>query len=397
MKKFYKTVSITSLLIILILYSKTGYGQFCPDGSPSGGVAFDTTVSFPVGVIHQQIKFPKFNPQKGMLSCVKLVITMTGIIDQTTFQNYAASPQTANFTYVRKDTMRGPGLSPWMTNNFNGSYGPYNLGPFDGIGNGGADYYSSSNDTIIKQQMLLNLTDSTSISDFYGTDSAVYDYNIGAVTTFTGGGSIGNTVLTSALVNFRFEYCTCPVASLPAGLKNFTIAKRSSSAAQLQWEAEAGADNYRYEIEVSRDGNSFSKTAVVNKVLTAAKPAYQYGFAIKANEYGRYYFRIKQRWMDGYFKYSEVKSVDFTNPLFSTISLYPNPSSGSIGIKFVSAKAGNFLVQVFTTTGQIVATKELTVAETDYKTITTLGAGLYYVKITDVATQASCINQMVVK
>ncbi|MDB5208061.1 MAG: type sorting protein [Flavisolibacter sp.] len=396
MKKLYKTVVIPAIFIVLILYSETGFAQ-CPNGQPSGGIAFDTTVSFPVGVIHQQIKFPKFNPQNGMLSCVKLIITMTGIIDLTTFQNYAASPQTANFTYIRKDTMRGPGLSPWMTNNFSGNYGPYNLGPFDGTGNGGADFYSSTADTIIQQEMLINLSDSASISQFYGTDSAVYDYNIGAVTTFTGGGSIGNTILTSALVNFRFEYCTCPISALPVGLKNFTVAKRSASAALLQWQAEAGTDNYTYEIEVSRDGKSFSRTAVLNKVVNTTNPSYQYGYSIKANDYGRYYFRVKQRWLDGYYKYSEVKPVDFTNPLFSTISLYPNPSSGQVGIKFVSVKGGKFLVQVSNATGQVVVTKELMVAETDYKTVATLVTGMYYIKITDVATGAFCINQMVVK
>ena len=101
--------------------------------------------------------------------------------------------------------------------------------------------------------------------------------------------------------------------------------------------------------------------------------------------------------MDGFYKYSEVKAVDFANPLFATISLYPNPSSGQVGIKFVNVKAGRFLAQISNAAGQVVVIKDLTVAETDYKTVATLGAGMYYVKITDVATQAFCINQMIVK
>lgn len=395
MKKFYKTAFIPALLIVFFLYAKTSSAQ-CPNGQPAGGTAFDTTIRFPSGVTHKQIKFPKFDPQTGMLSCVKLIITMTGIIDTSAFENLSDAPINVTRSYNRSDNMAGPGLTPALSNSFNGVTN-IPLGSNDGVTHAGPDFYTNSKDTVMRTQMVRTLTDSTAISAFYGSDSVVYDYDINVVSTVTAGGDIDNYMRTSAFVNFRFEYCTCPITTLPVGIKNFTVAKQSSTAAQLRWEAEAGNDNYIYEIEMSRDGVQFSKTAVVTKLLNTANPTYQQGYAIKANEYGRYYFRIKQRWMDGYYRYSEIRPVDLANPLFATISLYPNPSSGNIGIKFVSVKTGKFLVQVSNASGQVVVTKELVVAETDYKTVATLGAGLYYVKITDVATNASCVNQMIVK
>ncbi len=395
MKKLYKTVFIPALFIVLTLYSQSGYSQ-CPNGQPAGGTAFDTTIRFSSGVTHKQIKFPKFSPQSGMLSCVKLIVTMTGIIDTSAFENLSFSPITVKRTYNRSDTMTGPGLNPALVNSFNGVTN-IQLGSNDGVTHSGPDFYTNSKDTVMRTQMVRTLTDSTSISEFYGSDSVVYNYDINVTSTVTAGGDIDNYMRTSAFVNFRFEYCTCPISSLPVGLKNFNVEKTSATASRLRWEAEAGKDSYYYEIEESRDGSHFSKTAVVNKVVNTNNPFYQYGFAIKANEYGRYYFRVKQRWLDGYYKYSEIKQVDFANPLFSTISLYPNPSSGAIGIKFVSAKAGRFLIQVSNASGRVVVTKELLVVETDYKTMATLGAGMYYIKITDVATQAFCINQIMVK
>ena len=395
MKKLYKTLFIPALFIVLTLYSIPGYAQ-CPDGQPAGGSVFDTTIRFSSGATNRQVKFPKINPQSGMLTCVKLIVTMTGIIDTSAFENFTDSAFTVSRSYNRTDNMSGPGLTPALSNSFNGvTYIP--LAGNNGVDNSGPDFYASSKDTVMRMQMTRILTDSTSISAFYGTDSIVYNYDINVLSNVTAAGDIGYYMRTSAFVNFRLEYCTCPVSSLPAGLKNFTVIKRSSVAAQLQWEAEAGNDNYTYEIEVSRDGKSFSRTAVVNKLVNIPNPTYQQGYAIMPNEYGRYYFRIKQRWMDGFYKYSEVKAVDFANPLFATISLYPNPSSGQVGIKFVNVKAGRFLAQISNAAGQVVVIKDLVVAETDYKTVATLGAGMYYVKITDVATQAFCINQMIVK
>jgi hypothetical protein len=142
---------------------------------------------------------------------------------------------------------------------------------------------------------------------------------------------------------------------------------------------------------------NFSKAAVEQKKATHSKASYQYVHAIKHNEFGRYYFRVKQRWLDGYFRYSEIRKVDFVNPLFSTVSMYPNPSSGSIGIKFVAAKAGAYVVEVSNAVGQVVARKNVQVAATDYRQIAALQKGTYYVKITEQESASSVIHQLIVQ
>lgn len=397
MKKIYPAFFIISLSFLLVLHSYNAYGQ-CPNGQAGGTTAFDTTVRFATGVTSTQIKFPKFDPQEAMLSCVRLIVTVIGIVDTVAMQNYSGSAQTANFYYDRTDFMSGPGLAPSISNSFNGHYGPYNLGAYDGVPNSGSDFYAISKDTVLRKVLVRTLTDSVEISQFYGSDSVVYDYNINVTTSAAiTGGSSSSLVLTSALVNFRFEYCTCPITALPAGLKNFTVVKTSSVEAGLRWAAEVDDDNYVYDVEVSRDGNKFYRVAELDKQYNSKAPSYLYSYRIKNNQYGRYYFRIKQRWLNGYYRYSENRSVEFVNPLFSTISLYPNPSPGIVGIKFVSAKAGKFLVQISNALGQVVVTKEVVVAETDYKVVATLQKGAYFIKLTDLDSKASCINQMIIR
>lgn len=124
----------------------------------------------------------------------------------------------------------------------------------------------------------------------------------------------------------------------------------------------------------------------MNQQVNAASPAYQYGYSVTPNEYGRYYFRIRQQWLDGYYRYSEVRSVDFANPLLASISVYPNPSSGQAGIKFVAVKAGLYRVQVTNAAGQAVSHKEMQVAGTDFKQLAVLPKGTYCVTITELAT-----------
>jgi hypothetical protein len=398
MKKLYKSFFIQALFIVLILYSESSNAQ-CSGGNPGGITAYDTTVRFATGVTTTQIKFPKFNPQTGMLSCVKLIITITGIIDTVAMQNYSASPQTADFYYDRTDAMSGPGLTPPLSNTFNQHYGPYSLTAYDGIPGAGTDFKPLPRDTVLRKVMVRTLTDSTEISQFYGSDSVTYNYNINVTTSAViTGGSSSSLVLTSAYVNFRFEYCTCPITTLPLGLLNFSVAKSGSNGVQLSWTAEGAKEDFIYEIEMSRDGRSFTKTGVVNKKDGAFNLSYQYGYAVKNNEWGKYYFRVKQRWLsNGYSRFTEIKSIDFANPLFSTVSLYPNPSSGIVGIKFVTVKRGKFLVQISNAQGQIIESKEVVVAETDYKVVANLQTGLYYIKLTDVATNTFCIKQMVIK
>jgi len=394
MKKRYSAFILTPLFVLL-LFAHQSKAQ-CIGGGTPGATAYDTTVRFPSGTTHKQIKFPKFDAQSGMLTCVKLIVTMTAIIDTTSFENLLSSPYTVSRTYDRSDAMAGPGLTPSLTNSYNRTQS-FPLGPNDNVPNSGSDFYSNGKDTIMRQQMVRTLTDSTAISAFYGTDSVAYDYDINVTTNVSGSGDIATYMRTSTYVNFRFEYCTCPISSLPLGLKNFSVIKKGNASAGLHWEAEAGSDNYFYEVEVSRDGQSFSSSAVLNKETTLAKPVYQYGYALKPNDYGRYYFRVKQQWLDGYYRYSEVRLVDFANPVFSTVSLYPNPSTGTVGLKFVAAKAGMYSVKISNTAGQLVINKDVQVAETDFKQLAALQRGTYYVKIIELSTGASCVQQLFVQ
>jgi hypothetical protein len=85
MKKLYPYFFSSRIFFALILYSVNNYAQ-CNAGSETV-TAYETTIRFPTGATSMQVKFPKFDPQTAMLSCVKLIVTIVGVVDTVAMQN----------------------------------------------------------------------------------------------------------------------------------------------------------------------------------------------------------------------------------------------------------------------------------------------------------------------
>lgn len=394
-------ISVTSLLLFQIFVSIYSYGQ-CPGGQIPGATAFDTTISFPTGVTSIPVKFPQFDPQAGMVTCVRLCVTITGVIDTLAMQNFAASAQTGTFNYDRDDQITGPGLVTPLSNSVNLTYGPYPLTAYDGVPGAGTDFYSMGDSTILNEELCRTISDSTTIAQFYGLDSVTYNYDInvtsGAVIT---GGSNSTLVLTSAFVNFHFEYCTCPSVALPLNIRQFNVNKLTEDKAELKW---MGFDdpysNYYYEAQMSRDGHSFVTIGSLEKnsnVNGNGINPYRLVYRAIDGETGTYYFRIKQVYSSGYSGYSNIRQIALENSDFPKFTLYPNPSDGIVGIKFDNIITGQFNIQIYNTQGQVMVKKDIVASGASYLQLATLKSGVYWLRITEAKSQISCVNQLLIK
>lgn len=390
--------SVTVIVLFLLSFSEVSRAQ-CSGGNPGGQTAFDTTIATPEGINTMQIKFPKFDPLNGMVTCVRLCVAITGVIDSVSIENNSASPQTANVYYIRTDQITGPGLVTPLSNSINYHLGPYSLAGSNGVLGSGPDFVAISHDTVLNRvSVCRTLNDSTTLAQFYGTDSVTYTYDISAFTSITcTGGNYNSSISTSAFVNFHFEYCTCPPEVLPLNIRLFTATKVAADKAELDW---SGFDdpqaNYHYEVEVSRDGNRFNSVASFEKNGEINVP-YRYIFQATDMEGGAYFFRIRQVYSNGYTRFSTIRRVDLKNSDFPAFSLYPNPSSGVVGIKFDTDKGGHFTIQIYNTQGQLMTRKDVLVTGPSYVQVTSLEKGVYWLRLTDVSTQSSCVNQLLIK
>jgi hypothetical protein len=229
-------------------------------------------------------------------------------------------------------------------------------------------------------------------------DSVTYNYAIDAdaVGIVTGGSSL-TFVLSSALVNFHFEYCTCPPILLPLNISQFTLVKLTKDKAELKWSAfdDPNAD-YRYEAQVSRDGLNFSPIGVFEKNVHNSDP-YRLIYTANPGQGGDYFFRIRQVYANGLSKYSNIRQMTLENSDFPKFTLYPNPSNGIVGIKFDYIFTGHFNIQIFNTQGQVIVKRDIAANGSSYIQLATLKTGVYWLRVTDAKSQATCVNQLLIK
>jgi hypothetical protein len=395
---YFRFFSVTILLLFLVTYSHLSYAP-CPGGQLGGQTAYDTTIATPEGINIMQIKFPQFDPTTGMVTCVRLCVTITGIVDSVSVENNSASPQTANVFYNRTDQITGPGLVSPLSNTISYHYGPYSLGATDGVTGSGPDFISISHDTVLNAvSVCRTLNDSTVLSQFYGTDSVTYTYNISAFTSITcTGGNYNSSISTSAFVNFHFEYCTCPPTVLPVNIRQFNVTKLTPDKAELKW---SGYDdplyNYHYEAQMSRDGHNFVN---IGSLLMNAtnNDSYRLVYTATNGETGVYFFRIKQVYSNGYTRFSNIREVTLESSDSPKFTIYPNPSSGIVGIKFDNNYTGHFNIQIYNTQGQLMVKKDIVVSGSSYVQVATMESGVYWLRLTEAKSQTSCVNQLLIK
>jgi hypothetical protein len=392
---YFKTFFIFSLLFLV--HANSMLAQ-CPYGYAPGSTAYDTTIATPAGINTLQIKFPKADPQAGMVTCMRLCISITGVVDSISVENNSASAQTATVNYIRTDQITGPGLATPLTNTINYTYPPFALGATNGVTGSGPDFASISKDTLLNAvTQCVTITDLPTLFQFYGTDSITYNYNITAFTIVScTGGNYNSSVSTSALVRLRLEYCTCPGLVLPLTIQNLLATKIAENKVRLNWTAfDEQTSTHRYVVEMSRDGKSFTEAGNIPKSQLSEN--YNFIYTSGTNESGVFFFRVKQVYVNGYTRFSMVKQVVLEKSGQPKFNVYPNPSTGIIGIKFDNVESGKMIMQVFNTHGQKVIQKDIVVTGSSYQQVGTLKTGVYWLKLTDQKTGLSFVNQLLIK
>jgi Secretion system C-terminal sorting domain len=397
MNKLYPKKIPTAILILFMLCHFLNVNAQCPHGYVPSGVAFDSTVSTGSGNYATQFSFPKIDPQNGMVICVKLCLTITGRVSMF-LENNVTSSAIYNINYKRKDTLTGPGLSSPLTNQVTVAYGPYNLAATDGVPLSGPDFQSIGPDTVLNSVSICHtITDSVDLSQFYGSDSVTYTYSINAGATVTGSGDYLFSVGTQGTVNYKLEYCICPIVTLPLNVHDFFAKKIGADEAELKWTGVEDPEyNYKYEVELSRDGHHFSSIGVVAQDASINN-VYKYIYSPEDNKAGMHFFRIKQVYSNGYSRFSEIRPVELASSIVPKFSIYPNPSNGIVGIKFDNIPGGQMLLEIINTHGQTVLKKEVAVMSSTYLQMTSLQKGVYWLRMTNIKNELSSVNQLIIK
>ncbi len=175
----------------------------------------------------------------------------------------------------------------------------------------------------------------------------------------------------------------CPV--LPVELNSFSASIDGNSIV-LNWSTATETNNAGFDIERSTDNNTFYKIAFTPGFGTTTELK-NYSFSDNQLKEGKYYYRLKQKDLDGSFKYSNTIEVVVTTPKEYTLKQnYPNPFNPTTRIVYSIPTQGFVNLTVYNTLGQEVATLVNNVVTAGQHTInfnaTNLSSGIYFYRIT---------------
>lgn len=155
--------------------------------------------------------------------------------------------------------------------------------------------------------------------------------------------------------------------ALPITLSTFTARAINNKDAHLKWTTESEINGSHFEIERSMDGVNFDKIATVAATGSADLGAdYTYTDA-DVNDRTRddvvRYYRLRMVDLDGEYKYSGIRNVNFTRELIDfNMEIYPNPTVDQVQIEMTGIDntiAERPMLQIYDNSGALIQSREL--------------------------------------
>ena len=161
-----------------------------------------------------------------------------------------------------------------------------------------------------------------------------------------------------------------PANPLPVSMISFTGYKRGKQVA-LKWETGAEVNFVGFDMERSSDGFHWASIGFVASKGGDILSGNDYQFLDSTPLNGMNYYRLKEKDLDGNFKYSRTVNVQFEHGGFA---IYPNPSKGLIYLESKGKSLENVLI--YNQLGQQVFAQK---APSDLLDISNLPKGVYVV------------------
>jgi hypothetical protein len=216
-----------------------------------------------------------------------------------------------------------------------------------------------------------------------------YWLNIGGTgaPAFSGGANLTGSIISISAPSVFNSFSTFALANvaggfnvLPVGLLYFE-AKANNDKVNLGWATSMEVNNSYFTVEKSRDGSSFTTLQKVNtKAVNGNSNATLNYMAVDEHPYsGISYYRLKQTDLDGNSRYSRTVVVTLNQSL--AVSVYPNPTTGTVYITGVSANQNNMAFEWYDVSGKLMAKQMASVNNAGMVRLeTNLRNGVYLLK-----------------
>lgn len=268
-------------------------------------------------------------------------------------------------------------------------------------------------DSVFGMQRFFEINAANNVNDnatlrFYYFDEELGGINESELTIYsvspaTPGGSPEQVSRTDAVNNY-VEITNAPLMGQmipaskitdPARASYFTVVAVNSRAL-LSWGTQYEINTDHFELERSVDGGNFQRFANVTAAGTTTI-SNDYTYTDPEILSGPYfgtsprYYRYKTVFKNGSYRYSEIKSLAPDGYPNHILSVYPNPTTGPVTVRFSSFRNQKVTLQVVDNMGSVVAQQDMNavigpnVISCD---ISNVIRGIYYVRLINIENRA---------
>lgn len=374
------------LVVLGLLYCIIPFAAKAQCDNESRIITYDSIFTGTGNDIYEFI-FPKFDASLGTLTAVEFQTVVTVHYGFNLENTDYSSTNNYRVRVSRLDEFYHPDfLSIPLTIENDKTYGPFRLGPNDGVYGSGKDYVSVDpvfpyqNDTIIKR--------SFNTADFLGLGTVSMEYWTNTFSATMGGVNNIKTEKANDTMHVTISYIYCKESALPADFSYFSARKEGSNIS-LNWQVENEEDGRIYSIEKSTDGRNFESIKnIPSRPGGNLQAGYRTVHTPASGDNGKMIFRIKQINPDGTEKLSDVRVVNLGGKGMESLKLFPNPAVSQISVLFNSNSDRNdWTLEVFSINGKLVERR--TVKRKLLETIhfdNKYSKGMYIVKAGNIAT-----------
>lgn len=185
--------------------------------------------------------------------------------------------------------------------------------------------------------------------------------------------------------NFHLASSNASASPLPIELLSFS-ARLNNNEVDIRWSTASEVNNDFFTIERTSNPETFESLIAVDGKGTS-KELNKYQIIDSAPLYGRSYYRLKQTDFDGKITYSPVQVIDYSGPIYATLTASPNPlNEPFLTIRVDGLKEATYVpIQILDVYGQTVFERTFEVTtpgrlEVKVPSETFTTAGVYVIK-----------------
>ncbi len=152
---------------------------------------------------------------------------------------------------------------------------------------------------------------------------------------------------------------------LPIILTSFDVTKHNERSSKLNWKTSSEINSDFFGIERSKDGNNWETIGRVTAAGNSSKEqAYEFiddNLPLIRTKEQVFYYRLRMTDLDGQYKYSDVRGVNFGKLSTGVVTIYPNPTVEHINVDLsgMDLDAGKVDLFVYDMTGRQVIKKSI--------------------------------------